>query len=316
MAISPTIQSTPRLSLVIPVFNERESLPDLYEQIATHVAHANKRMECIFVDDGSTDGSSEELMRLRRRGAVPCTIIRLRKNCGKSAALATGFAYARGQTIVTLDADLQDNPGDVATLINKLSEGYDLVVGWRIKRNDSRQKAWLSQIFNTVVSAVTGVKLHDHNIGLKAYRRQVVKELRLYGQLHRFIPVMAAARGFRIAEVPVTHRRRIHGSTKFGPGRILHAAWDLVATLFLLRFEREPLQLFGALGGLCALVGVGVLSYLSWVHFLGQNIGRRPLLLLGILFFLFGAQLILTGLVAELITSNRADKDYPIEQTL
>ncbi len=305
----------PDITIVIPVYNERESLTELTARIVALAKSVKKVVSVVWVDDGSTDGSFDALVQLKKNSTLPMTIVRFRKNMGKSAALAVGFSHATGEKVVTLDADLQDDPTDIPPMLAKLNEGYDLVVGWRKPRLDPWKKVMLSRIFNGIVSRATGVHLHDMNIGLKAYRHAVVEELHLYGELHRYIPVLAAARGFTVTEIPVHHHPRIHGKSKFGTGRIIHAALDLVATLFLLSFSQQPLQLFGITGGAATLTGVVVLVYLSILHFLGQSIGDRPLLLLGVMLVLFGVQLISTGLLAELLTSQQnSHKQYPVAE--
>lgn len=303
-----------KLTIVIPVFNEEEGLRELHEKLTE--ALSNKYIvEYIYIDDGSTDSSFNVLEELKEKAHEAVILIRLRKNCGKSAALSLGFSHAHNPYVVTLDADLQDDPEDIPKLINSLDSGYDLVAGWRVNRQDRQRKLMLSAIFNAIVSHVSGVHIHDHNIGLKAYKLQVIKEVKLYGELHRFLPILAAARGFKITEVKITHHPRKYGVSKFGTKRIFHASFDLLSTLFLLSFKNRPLQLFGRIGSFTSLLGIIVLTYLSVLHFLGESIGRRPLLLLGILLFLFGVQLILTGFLGELITSyHYSDMDYPVDE--
>ncbi len=296
------------VSIVIPFFNEQESLPELVK--ATNLAFETMQMEYVFIDDGSTDGSHEALIHVRKKQKRPMTIIRLRKRSGKSAALAEGFLRAKGDIIVTLDADLQDDPKEAHKLISELDNGYDLVVGWREKRNDSKGKLGVSRIFNSAVSTFSGLKLHDMNSGLKVMRREVAAEIDLYGELHRFIPVLAHARGFRVTEVPIRHYARKFGTSKFGIERIF-AAFDLFAVLFLSGFGTRPIIVFGPPG--IVLIGLGLLAlvYLSILHFIGQSIGDRPLLLLGVLSVIFGLQLLSTGLLGELIISSSTNRRRP-----
>lgn len=296
------------ISIVIPLFNEEESLSELVS--ATNRAFENMPIEYIFIDDGSTDGSYKTLLDVRKKQKRPMTVIRLRKRSGKSAALAEGFSRAKGEIIVTMDADLQDDPFEAHTLIKTLLKGYDLVVGWREKRNDSKGKLGVSRIFNSAVSAFSGLKLHDMNSGLKVMRREVVEEINLYGELHRFIPVLAHARGFRVTESPIRHHARKFGTSKFGIERIF-AAFDLFAVLFLSGFGTRPIIVFGPPG--VALIGLGLaaLIYLSALHFMGQSIGDRPLLLLGVLSVIFGLQLLSTGLLGELIISSSSGRRRP-----
>lgn len=305
------------LSIVIPVFNEHESLQELVRGIDDSLARITKNYEYIFIDDGSTDGSFGELKRIKNKSKVPVVIIRFRKNSGKSAALAVGFEKALGEIIVTMDADLQDDPEEILRMLSRLKSGFDMVVGWRTKREDRKGKIRLSKIFNFFVSKAGGVSLHDMNCGLKVFRRAVADEIDLYGELHRYIPVLAASRGFHVTEVPVVHHERKFGSSKFGTGRIFHAAFDLITTMFLMSFRNRPLQIFGPIGLLFIVSGIIPLLYLSYIHFLGQSIGTRPLLQLGILFMLFGVQIFSTGLIGELIISIRSHKgNYPIEEIL
>lgn len=296
------------ISIVVPLFNEAESLSELVR--ATNSAFADASIEYIFIDDGSTDGSYETLVRLRKKQKRPMTIVRLRKRSGKSAALAEGFLHAKGDVIVTMDADLQDDPVEAHTLIRTLDAGYDLVVGWREKRNDSKGKLGVSFIFNQAVSLASGLKLHDMNCGLKVMRRDVASEIQLYGELHRFIPVLAHARGFRVTEVPIRHHARKFGTSKFGIERIF-AAFDLFAVLFLAGFGTRPILVFGPPGVALTGLGFAALIYLSILHFMGQSIGDRPLLLLGVLSVLFGLQLLSTGLLGELIISSSAGRRRP-----
>src|SRR5258706_1393777 len=302
-------------SIVIPVYNEQESLPELVEIIEKTLQDGRGMFEYVFVDDGSTDRSFEVLLRIKKKLKRPCTVVRFRKNLGKSAALAVGFKRAKGEKIITMDADLQDDPREISKLIKKLDDGYDMVVGWRVNRNDKKSKIRMSYLFNFIVSWVGGLSLHDANCGLKAFRRSVAEEIHLYGELHRFMPLLALKKGFRVTEVPVAHHRRKYGMSKFGSVRIVHAAFDLVTAIFITSFKNKPLQIFGKLGLTCIILGILPLIYLSYLHFLGQSIGRRPLLLLGILFVLSGVQLFSTVLLGELIIHIHTEKEqYLIEE--
>ncbi|MCL4359822.1 glycosyltransferase family 2 protein [Patescibacteria group bacterium] len=306
----------PRISLVIAVYNEEESLRPLVDAIEPAL-RSGPGFEYVWVDDGSTDGSFEELIRLKKRAKSRFRIIRMRKNTGKSTALAAGFQVAGGDIIATMDADLQDDPAEIPKMIALLEKGYDLIVGWRVNRQDPKKKILLSRIFNAVVRRVGGVGLHDMNCGLKVMRREVAEEIQLYGELHRFIPVLSAAKGFRVTEMPVVHHARKYSTSKFGSGRIVHAFFDLFTTAFIIAFKNRPLQLFGRIGMICILLGTFVLLYLSGLHFLGQSIGRRPLLFLGILLILFGIQLFSTGLLGELVTSRNIRREqHPIREII
>lgn len=305
------------VTIVIPVYNEQRSLEELQRVIEDVLKKNNLLFECIYVDDGSSDGSFEILKKIKEKSASRIVLLRLRKHLGKSAALAVGFTHAKGNKIVTIDADLQDDPYEIPKLLKKLDEGYSLVGGWRINRRDSWQKVLLSRIFNRVVSLTTGIKLHDFNTGLKACKQDVIREINLYGELHRFISVLAVSRGFQVTEIPVHHYKRKYGKSKFGLKRIIHAAFDLIVALFLISFNRQPMQLFGLTGGLFTFIGFIILIYLSYLRFLGETIGTRPLFILGVLLVLFGVQLISTGLLAELLTNYTQSKNsYPIDQVL
>ncbi len=316
MKRTPTMKQR-TVSFVIPVYNERPSLRELTASIKKVSAAKDWAPEYIFVDDGSTDGSFDELIAFKKVSKDPVTIIRFRKNCGKSMALAEAFRIARGDVLVTLDADLQDDPREIPKLMAKLDEGYGLVVGWRKDRQDHQNKLRLSRFFNRVVAVSSRVPLHDMNCGMKVMRRAVAEEIDVYGELHRFIPVLAAARGFTVSEVEIVHHARKYGESKFGNTRIFRAPFDLMTTLFLTTFRTRPLQIFGPVG--ISFIGVGsvALIYLSVLHFLGTSIGRRPLLFFGILLILFGVQLLSTGLIGELITKANIRKETgPIEEII
>jgi glycosyltransferase involved in cell wall biosynthesis len=290
----------------VPVLDEVESLPTLYRELTEVLEPLGRSYELVFVDDGSRDGSFPALEKLHRSDDR-VRVLQLRRNFGKAAALAAGFREARGQVIVTLDADLQDDPAELPRLLARLEEGYDLVSGWKRERQDPRSKTLPSRLFNRVTAWLTGVRLHDFNSGFKAYRREVVEELRLYGELHRFIPAIAAWRGFRVDEVPVHHRRRQFGRSKYGSARFWRGCLDLLTVLFLTRYTRRPLHLFGGLG-LVAWAGGGAVNlYLVGLWLAGTRpIGTRPLLAFGILSMLVGLQFFCLGLLSELILSYQA----------
>lgn len=305
------------LSFVIPLFNERESLRELVSQIETVSKKQRYVHEYIFVDDGSTDGSFEELKCIKRSLRSRVTIIRFRKNSGKSVALSQAFRLVSHDIVVTLDADLQDDPMELPKVIQLLSRGADMVVGWRKKRQDHRNKLRWSYLFNHIVARAFGVHLHDMNCGMKVMRKSVTDTIDVYGELHRFIPVLAAAEGFSVAEAEIVHHERKYGVSKFGWKRIVRAPFDLLSTFFLTSFRTRPLQMFGPIGvGLIALGSV-VSVYLSILHFLGESIGRRPLLLLGILLIVSGIQVLSTGLIGELVTKATIHREKgPIDQIL
>jgi glycosyltransferase involved in cell wall biosynthesis len=304
--------SVPQVSLVIPVYDEAESLPLLYEELQQTLQRLPWSTELIFVDDGSSDGSNLILRQIFERDER-VQLIELRRNFGKSAALHAGFSAARGTHIVTLDADLQDVPAEIPRLLGAL-EHADLVSGWKRPRRDPLTKRLPSLWFNLVVRLLTGVPLHDFNSGLKAYRAEVLRELPLYGELHRYIAVLAYARGFRVTELPVEHRARRFGRSKFGARRFASGFFDLLTVLFLTQFTRRPLHLFGWFGLVALGLGILINAYLSALWFLGQPIGHRPLLTLGVLLMTIGAQFFLTGLLAELITHAAPRHDYSVRQ--
>ncbi|NOZ71333.1 MAG: glycosyltransferase family 2 protein [Chloroflexi bacterium] len=292
----------PQISIVIPLYNEEDSIPELYRQLTAVLEDYGQPYEVIVVDDGSEDGSFARLQEIYARDKR-WRIVRLRRNFGQTAGFAAGFDLARGEVIITLDADLQNDPADIPLLMKKMAEGYDIVSGWRVQRKDTFLSRRLpSMIANWLISRTTGVYLHDYGCSLKAYRREVVKNLRLYGELHRFVPAVASWMGVTIAEVPVNHRAREHGQSKYGISRTFRVMLDLLTVYFLLSYSTRPIQVFGSIG--LASSGLGMLlgAYLSYVKLiLGQNIGSRPLLLLAVLLIMVGVQMIAMGLLGELI---------------
>ena len=295
------------ISVVVPLLNEEHSLDALYRELAAVLDPRDKPWEVVFVDDGSTDGSLAVLTRLHDE-TTNVVVVHLRRNFGKAAALQAGFLEARGDVVVTIDADLQDDPSEIPQLLAKLDEGFDLVSGWKTRRNDPWTRRMLSRVFNWATAVVSGVRLHDVNCGLKAYRAEVLHGMRLYGELHRFIPVLASYRGFRIAEIPVNHRAREHGRSRYGINRYLRGFFDLLSVTFMGRYRHRPLHLFGGLGLLMGAVGFLTLSYLTVLWFLGHGIGHRPLLTLGVLLVVVGIQLVSLGLLSELITSQHEER--------
>jgi glycosyltransferase involved in cell wall biosynthesis len=295
------------ISVVVPVHDEERSVALLYEELEAALEPGREPWEAVFVDDGSTDGTFAALTRLHAR--TPNTrVVRLRRNFGKSTALAAGFAQGEGETIVTIDGDLQDNPAEIPQLLAKLEEGFDLVSGWKTRRRDPLRRRILSRIFNSVTGRVSGLRLHDMNCGLKAYRAEVVRGLALYGELHRFIPVLAHYRGFRIAELPVNHRPRTHGRSRYGMERYLRGFLDLLTVTFMGRYRHRPLHLFGGLGLVLGFVGTVVLVYLTVLKATGEAIGHRPLLTLGVLLVVVGLQFFSLGLLSEMVTSHHEER--------
>jgi glycosyltransferase involved in cell wall biosynthesis len=290
------------LSLVIPVYNEAENLPELYREITLSCEKLGRPYEIIFVDDGSWDESLIVLIRLLKEDSR-IRIIRLRKNFGQTAALSAGFDNTRGDVIITLDADLQNDPNDFALLLEKIEEGYDIVSGWRINRKDKFFSRRLpSAIANRLISIITRVRLHDYGCTLKAFRQEVTKQIKLYGELHRFIPAIASNIGVSIAEVKVNHRKRRHGKSKYRVWRFPKVILDTLTVKFLLSYSTRPLQIFGVFGLICGIIGGALLLWLAYVRLiLMEGISGRPLLFLSILLIVIGIQFITLGLLAEIV---------------
>ena len=301
------------ISVVVPVHDEERTVALLYDELESALQPLEQPWEAVFVDDGSTDGSYAALTRLHS-AYDNVRVIRLRKNFGKAAALGAGFAHAEGDVVVTIDADLQDDPAEIPRLLAKLDEGFDLVSGWKTRRRDPLTRRVPSKIFNWVTGRVSGLRLHDLNCGLKAYRAEVVQELRLYGELHRFIPVLAYYRGHRVAELPVNHRPREHGRSRYGIERYVRGFLDLLTVSFIGRYRYRPLHLFGGLGLLLGALGFCVLLYLTALKIDGHSIGQRPLLILGVLLVVVGLQFFSLGLISELITSQHEERAGPRER--
>jgi len=295
------------LSVVVPLLNEDATLEPLYRELEAALSTAELDWEVVFVDDGSTDGSYRELVRLHA-AHLNVRVVRLRRNFGKAAALAAGIEVATGNVIVTMDADLQDDPAEIPNLLAKLDDGYDVVSGWKCDRHDPFVRRFVSRIYNTATRLATGVKLHDMNCGLKVYRAEVFEHVHLYGERHRFVPVLAHHLGFSVAELPVNHRPRTNGHSRFGIERYLRAPFDLLTIVFMGRYRHRPLHLFGGIGVTATLVGVVILAYLTAVKIGGAGIGERPLLLLGVLLVVVGVQFLSLGLIGEMLTSHHEEK--------
>lgn len=295
------------ISVVVPLRDEELTVALLYDEVRAALEPLGRPWELVYVDDGSTDGSWAALIRLHA-GHENVRVVRLRRNFGKATALQAGFAEAEGDVIVTMDADLQDDPAEIPRLLAKLDEGFDLVSGWKTRRRDPLSRRLLSKIFNGVTGWLSGVRLHDMNCGLKAYRSEAVRGLRLYGELHRFIPVLAHHRGFRVAELAVNHRPREHGRSRYGLERYVRGFLDLLTVSFLGRYRTRPLHLFGGLGLLLGVVGVGILAYLTAIKAGGDAIGGRPLLVLGVLLVVVGLQFFSLGLIAEMVTRQHEER--------
>lgn len=296
----------PRVSVVVPLLDEEGTLEELHAKLTAVLTRLGRPYEILFVDDGSRDGSPRILKKLAASDPA-VGYLRFRRNFGKSAALDAAFRRARGEIVITMDADLQDDPEEVPRLIAALEEGeLDLVSGWKQKRHDPLGKTLPSKLFNFTVRKLTGLTLNDFNCGLKAYRAEALDGLDLYGELHRYIPVLVAWRGFSVGELAVTHHPRKWGRSKYGVERMAKGFFDLLTVILLTRYRRRPLHLFGWAGLVMFLLGFGCLAYLTVLWFLGNAIGGRPLLILGVLLVTVGVQLISTGLLGEMINSTRA----------
>lgn len=299
------------LSVVIPVKNEARSLPTLYQELTNVLKKISPSHEIIFVNDGSTDTSKNILESLTKRDSH-VRAFHFRANFGKSAALSYGLSQTKGEIIVTLDADLQDDPNEISKLIVKLQSGYDVVVGWRKARKDTIDKRLSSFLFNLGTRVLSGVNLHDYNCGLKVMKREVAQKLHLHGELHRFVPILAAKLKYRVTELPVNHRKRRFGISNFGLGRSWRAVIDLLTVLFLTRYEGKPAHFFGLYGFLLTSIGFLMNGYVTYVRVTTGTVGHHiPLLLAGILLMVVGLQLISVGLIAELVTSvSRRETNY------
>lgn len=302
-------------SILIPLFDERESIPEMYAQVTAACAALGRPYEILFIDDGSRDGSGPALDQLVAEDPR-VRVVHFRRNFGKSSALAAGFERVRGQIVLTLDADLQDDPAMIPDFVARIEAGADLLSGWKQKRHDPLDKTLPSRIFNGVVSRLSGVKLHDFNCGYKAYRIDCVRELAVYGGFHRFLPVLAHHKGFRVEEIVVNHRARKHGVSKYGFKRMFDGFMDLLTVLLVTRYRTRPLHFFGIPGFIIGSLGAFILVYLSVLWLLGNSIGERPLLTLGVLLVIIAVQFLGIGLLAELLvqTTIRAPVVYSIRE--
>ena len=295
------------ISVVVPVRDEERTVEPLYHELGASLQDRSEPWEVVFVDDGSRDGTHAALVRLHAT-QPNVRVVRLRRNAGKAAALDAGFREVEGDVVVTIDGDLQDDPAEIPRLLAKLDEGYDLVTGWKTHRSDPFARRALSRVFNGVTSRISGVRLHDMNCGLKAFRVEVARELDLYGELHRFVPVLAHDLGFRVTELAVNHRPREHGRSRYGMERYLRGFLDLLTVSFMGRYRHRPLHLFGGLGLVLGTIGTAILVYLTVVKLSGEAIGHRPLLLLGVLLVVVGIQFLSLGLLSELLTSQHRER--------
>ena len=317
------------ISIVIPALNEAASLPQLHKEILAVAARESYDLEIMFVDDGSTDDTWDVICRLAREDAR-VRGIRMRRNFGKAAALSAGFAAVRGELVVTLDADLQDDPACIPRFLAKLNDGYDVVSGWKQTRHDPWHKVYPSRVFNWLVSRSTRVTLHDHNCGMKCYRRPALQEIQLYGEMHRFVPVLAAARGFRVSEVVVDHRPRVHGSSKYGAWRFVKGLLDLLTVLFLTGFDQRPQHFLGSFGLVSSLLGLAGMFFMAAMWVITRllalftdlvtpySIHERALVYYCLAAIVIGVQFLSVGFLAELITytASRNTENYSIKEEI
>jgi len=310
--------TAPEISVLVPVRDEEASVGALCERVASTLDEIGRSFELVFVDDGSRDATVARVREARAKDPR-VKLVRLRRNFGKAAALTAGVEHSHGPIVVTMDGDLQDVPEEIPRFLEQLEDQQlDLVSGWKRNRQDPVSKRFPSKLFNWVTRRLAQVELHDFNCGFKVYRRCVLTEIAIYGELHRYIPVLASRRGFRIGELAVSHHRRQHGSSKYGWDRLYKGLLDLITVLFITKYTRRPLHLFGLAGLVFITGGIGINLYLAVLWFLGQPLGNRPLLFLGILLTLLGFQVLTTGLIGEMITLKtfRPEDSYSIEERL
>ena len=305
-----------KISVVIPVYNEVDSLEQLYNELSEVLSGYNS-YQIIFVDDGSSDGSKKAISKIIDND-TNTKIIQFHRNYGKSAALAEGFKNADGEYIVTMDADLQDDPNEIPHLVKKLEEGFDLVSGWKKDRKDPLSKKIPSKFFNFITKLFTGVKIHDFNCGLKIYRQSVVKTLEIYGGRHRYIPALAGYKKFKVTEIIVNHRPRLYGDTKYGGSRMFHGFFDLISILFLSKYTQSPLYFFGKIGLFTFLSGIGIEIYVVYLKYalIEPFAKHMALLMLGVLIIVVGIQFFSIGLVGEMIANSNQDKESRVKEIL
>ena len=306
------------ISVLVPVLDEAETVEELARQVAEVLDGEGRSFEIVFVDDGSRDGTPQRV-KAAREADPRVKFVWLRRNFGKAAALSAGFDHCRGAIVITMDGDLQDDPTEIPRFLQAMEEGdLDLVSGWKRRRKDPVSKRWPSKLFNGVTRMLAQVDLHDFNCGFKAYRREVLEQIAIYGELHRYIPVLASRKGFTIGEIQVHHHPRRHGVSKYGWDRLYKGLLDLITVLFITKYTRRPLHLFGMSGLLFLSLGFGINSYLAVLWFLGEPLSNRPLLLLGVLMMVMGIQVLTTGLLGEMITLKnfRRSDSYSIKERL
>jgi len=316
--LDPAADPNALVTVAVPLKNEAETVVELYQRVRSVFSEIGRPFEMVFVDDGSTDESFEVLSKLYREHPDTVRVIRFRRNKGKAAALAAAFELAEGQVVITMDADLQDDPAEIPRFLEALANGADLVTGWKRRRHDPWLKVASSRFFNWVVSIAAGLPLHDYNCGFKAYRKEVMEEIHLYGDLHRYVPFIANSRGFVVEEIVVQHHSRKSGRSKYGWDRYFRGFFDLFTVIMLTRFSRNPLHLFGWIGTVLFVIGLLINMWLSWIWLWGASIGQRPLLFLGVLLMVVGVQIFTIGLIGEMINSlkPRDASDRPIKTIL
>ena len=306
------------ISIVIPTYNEEENVILLYKEIKAAMDGLKKEYEIIYVDDGSIDGTFSNLEKLNSKDHK-VRIIKFRKNFGQTAAMDAGFKAAKGKIIIAMDADLQNDPADIPVLLRKMDEGYDVVSGWRYRRNDPVSKKFISVIANAMRKTLTGEKIHDSGCSLKAYRKECFDDLNLYGEMHRFIPALLMWKGFKVGEVKVNHRPRKHGKTKYTLSRVVKGALDMLVVLFWQKYSTRPIHLFGGLGLISGLLGFIIAVYLTIMKiFYGMSLSNRPLLILSVLLMILGVQLVMFGFLADILIKvyYKDSKNYSIEKVL
>jgi glycosyltransferase involved in cell wall biosynthesis len=304
LASSPTLstEAVIDISILVPVLNEEDTVQELAKSVASVLDATGRSFEIVFIDDGSTDATSQNV-KAAHSADPRVKLVRLRRNFGKAAALCAGFEHSSGKIVITMDGDLQDDPLEIPKFLEKLEgESLDLVSGWKEVRKDPISKRYPSKLFNWVTRRLAQVDLHDFNCGFKAYRREVVEQIALYGELHRYIPVLASRKGFIVGEISVLHHPRRHGKSKYGWDRLYKGLLDLITVLFITKYTRRPLHLFGLIGLLALSAGIGINSYLAVLWMLGNSLSNRPLLLLGVLLMILGIQVLTTGLLGEMVT--------------
>ncbi|MCX6644959.1 MAG: glycosyltransferase family 2 protein [bacterium] len=314
----PAVDPDALISVIVPLKNEEGTIVELFEGLDDVFRKLDRNYEVIFVDDGSTDSSWQLLKGLYHEYPANVRAIRFRMNKGKAAALAAGFELAEGEIIFTMDADLQDDPNEIPRFLEQLAGGADLVTGYKKKRHDPLHKVLPSRFFNWVVSRAAGLKLHDYNCGFKAYRKEVMDQMNLYGELHRYVPFLANSRGFKVEEIVVQHHARKSGVSKYGIERYFRGFFDLFTVIMLTRFSRKPLHLFGGIGMVLFSIGLIINIWLTWIWLWGAAIGDRPLLFLGVLLMVVGVQIFTIGLIGDMVNSLKPpdEADRPIQKIL